>query len=97
MMLELIMAWSIVRVWRHFVIALFKGEIKLVGARKRCERLIECNWDERWASILSASPLMEAVDEGFVCRVYEFIEAYRPALEALANDAINDREYQEQE
>jgi len=91
------MAWSIVRAWRHFVIALFKGEIKLVGARKRCERLIECNWDERVVNISPACLLVEAVDEGFVCRVNEFIEAYRPALEALAYDAINDREYQEQE
>jgi hypothetical protein len=97
MMLELIMAWSIVRVWRHFVIALFKGEIKLVGVRKRCEGLIECSWEERWAGILLERPLVEAVDEGFVCRVNEFIEAYRPALEALAYDAINDRECQEQE
>jgi len=91
------MAWSAFRVWRYFFITLFKGEIKVVGVRERCKGPIECNWDERVGNISPACPRMEAVDEGFVCRVNEFIEAYRPALEALAYDAINDREYQEQE
>lgn len=91
------MGWGIYRGWRHFFIALFKRENKLIGIGERCAGPIGCDWDERRVDILPASPRMEAVDEGFACRVNEFIEGYRPALEALAYDAIDDREYQEQE
>jgi len=91
------MGWGIYRGWRQFFIALFKRENKLIGVGGRCEVPIECNWAERQVGTLTAYPLVEAVDEGFAYRVNEFIEAYRPALEALAYDAIKDREYQEQE
>ncbi len=68
------------------VIALPKEVIERLGVAVGDELEFEFNENERQIILLPAEPEMEAngVDETFARQVAEFIEEYRPALEALA-------------
>jgi len=61
-----------------------KEAIELLAVGEGSEVLVEINRQRRQIVISSAGPELNGVDEEFARQVSEFIEMYRPALDAIA-------------
>jgi len=61
-----------------------KEVIELLAVREGPEVLVEIDRQRRQIVISPAEPELNGVDEEFARQVSEFIEMYRPALDALA-------------
>jgi putative addiction module antidote len=80
------MTRKIFRAGNSLVVSLPKDAIELLGVGVGSEVQVEVDRKEKRVIILPAQTAYEGVDEDFARQVKEFIEAYRPALEALAKD-----------
>jgi len=78
------MARKIFRAGNSLVVSLPKDAIELLGVGEGSEVHIELDRDEKRVIILPSNARLEGIDEKFARQVSEFIEEYRPALEALA-------------
>jgi putative addiction module antidote len=78
------MTRKIFRAGNSLVVSLPKDAIDLLGAGEGSEVNFEIDREERRVIILPADTAIDGVDKEFARQVNEFIEEYRPALEALA-------------
>jgi len=78
------MTRKIFRAGNSLVVSLPKDAIELLGVGEGSEVYIELDREEKRVFILPTNPEIEGIDEEFARQVNEFIEKYRPALEALA-------------
>jgi putative addiction module antidote len=80
------MTRKIFRAGNSLVISLPKDAIELLGVGEGSEVNIEVDREEKRVIIFPTNTAIEGVDETFARQVNEFIEEYRPALEALAKN-----------
>jgi putative addiction module antidote len=80
------MTRKIFRAGNSLVVSLPKDAIELLGVGQGSEVNIEVDREEKRVIILPANTVIEGIDEAFARQVNEFIEEYRPALEALAKN-----------
>ncbi len=66
------------------VVSLPKEMLDFLGITEGSDVDIELDKEQRRVFIASAHQELPEIDEGFARQVSEFIERYRPALEALA-------------
>jgi putative addiction module antidote len=66
------------------VVSIPKDTLELLGLTEGAEVSVELDRERRQIVITPAGTALPGVDEAFARQVAEFIEQYRPALEALA-------------
>jgi putative addiction module antidote len=66
------------------VVSLPKESIQALGLQEGSEVSVELGPDQKEIVIKPAEPPLAEIDETFAQQVADFIEQYRPALEALA-------------
>jgi putative addiction module antidote len=81
---EVSMVRKIFRAGNSMVIALPKDMLDSLHLGEGGEVAVEYDAERRQIVIAPTVPRAEGVDEEFARQVAEFIDAYRPALEALA-------------
>ena len=67
-----------------FVISLSRESLQLLGLQEGSEVTVTVDQDEGHIVIERAQPHLADIDATFAQQVNDFIEQYRPALEALA-------------
>jgi putative addiction module antidote len=77
------MVRKVFRVGTSLVVSLPKESIQALGLQEGSEVSVEVNPEEREIIIKLAGSSLADIDEAFARQVAGFIEAYRPALEAL--------------
>ncbi|HXF69068.1 MAG TPA: AbrB/MazE/SpoVT family DNA-binding domain-containing protein [Thermoflexus sp.] len=75
---------KIFRTGNSAVVSLPKDALELLGLREGSEVSVEVDRERRRIIITPVGSALPGVDEEFARQVAEFIEQYRPALEALA-------------
>jgi putative addiction module antidote len=75
---------KVFRTGNSIVVSLPKDALELLGISEGSEVTIELDREQRQVIISPLQPEMSGIDEAFAREVSEFIERYRPALEALA-------------
>lgn len=78
------MSRKVFRAGNSLVVSLPKDSITALGLREGSEVSIETAPDKKAIVIKAAEASPAGVDEQFARQVADFIEQYRPALEALA-------------
>jgi len=78
------MARKIFRAGNSMVVSLPKESLELLGLSEGSEVSIELDKERRRLIITPVATTLPGVDADFARQVKEFIEQYRPALEALA-------------
>ena len=78
------MVRKIFKTGNSFVIALPRESLQLLGLKEGSEVNVAIDQDEGRIIIERAQPLLADIDGTFAQQVNDFIEQYRPALEALA-------------
>jgi antitoxin MazE len=66
------------------VVSLPKDALEFLGITEGSEVTVELDREQQQLIIAPARPEVSLIDEDFARQVSEFIERYRPALEALA-------------
>jgi putative addiction module antidote len=74
----------IFRTGNSMVVSLPRETLGYLGLKEGSEVSVELNKDRGEIVIAPLDKVLPGVDEGFARQVAEFIEEYRPALEALA-------------
>ena len=78
------MVRKIFKTGNSFVISLPREYLQLLGLQEGSEVTVAVDQDERRIVIEPAQPHLADIDATFAQQVNDFIEQYRPALEALA-------------
>lgn len=78
------MARKVFRAGNSLVVSLPKDAIELLEVGEGSEVYVEVDRKEKRVIIMPSKTVIEGIDEAFARQVDEFIEQYRPALEALA-------------
>ena len=78
------MARKVFRAGNSLVVSLPKEAIELLEVGEGSEVHVEVDRKEKRIIIMPSMAVIEGIDEAFARQVDEFIEQYRPALEALA-------------
>ena len=78
------MVRKIFKTGNSFVISLPRESLQLLGLQEGSEVYVVVDQDEGRIIIERAQPLLADIDPTFAQQLNEFIEQYRPALEALA-------------
>ena len=78
------MVRKIFKTGNSFVISLPRESLQLLGLQEGSEVNVVVDQDEGRIIIERAHPLLADIDPTFAQQLNEFIEQYRPALEALA-------------
>lgn len=78
------MVRKIFRTGNSMVVSLPKDALEFLNLTEGGEVSVELDRERRQIVIAPAEPAFPGVDEAFAHQVAEFIEQYRPALEALA-------------
>ena len=78
------MVRKIFKTGNSFVISLPRESLQLLGLQEGSEVNVAVDQDEGHIIIERAHPLLADIDPTFANQLNEFIEQYRPALEALA-------------
>ncbi len=68
------------------VVSIPKDTLDFLGLAEGSEVSVELDRERRQVIIAPAEAALPGVDEAFARQVSEFIQAYRPALEALAKE-----------
>jgi antitoxin MazE len=75
---------KIFRTGNSMVVSLPKDALDFLGITEGSEVTVELDTEQNRLVISRAPAELSAIDEDFARQVSEFIERYRPALEALA-------------
>ena len=75
---------KIFKTGNSLVVSLSRESIEMLGLREGSELSIVVDSDERQIILSPARPTTGDIDPTFARQLDEFIEQYRPALEALA-------------
>lgn len=78
------MVRKIFRTGNSIVVSLPRDTLDLLGIGEGTEVSVEVDREQRRIVITPVPPALPGVNEEFARQVAEFIEQYRPALEALA-------------
>ena len=78
------MVRKIFKTGNSFVISLPRESLQLLGLQEGSEVNVVVDQDEGRIIIERAHPLLADIDPTFAQQLNEFIDQYRPALEALA-------------
>jgi putative addiction module antidote len=78
------MVRKLFRTGNSLVVSLPRESIELLGLREGSELNVVIDLEERQILLSPAKPAPPDIDETFARQLDEFIEQYRPALEALA-------------
>ncbi len=78
------MVRKIFRTGNSIVVSLPRDTLDLLGIGEGTEVSVEVDREQRRIVITPVTPALPGVNEEFARQVAEFIEQYRPALEALA-------------
>ena len=78
------MVRKIFKTGNSLVISLPKESIQILGLHEGSEVSVVVDQDERRIIIEPAKPSLTDIDLSFAHQLQDFIEQYRPALEALA-------------
>ena len=78
------MVRKIFKTGNSFVISLPRESLQLLGLQEGSEVNVTVDQDEGRIIIERAQPVLADIDATFAQQVNDFIEQYRPALEALA-------------
>lgn len=78
------MVRKIFRAGNSLVVSLPKDILDMLGLDEGAEVSVEMDRERRWIIIAPVGLALPGVHEEFARQVTEFIEQYRPALEALA-------------
>lgn len=78
------MVRKIFKTGNSFVISLPREFLQLLGLQEGSEVNVAVDQDEGRIIIERAQPLLADIDAAFAQQLNDFIEQYRPALEALA-------------
>jgi putative addiction module antidote len=78
------MVRKIFKTGNSFVISLPRASLQQLGLREGSEVNVTVNQEEGQIIIEGARPPLAEIDAEFAQQVHDFIERYRPALEALA-------------
>lgn len=78
------MVRKIFRTGNSMVVSLPRDTLDFLGLAEGAEVSVELNRERRQIVIAPLETALPGVDETFARQVAEFIEQYRPALEALA-------------
>jgi len=79
------MVRKIFKTGNSVVVSLPKDTLDFLGLAEGAEVSVELDRERRQIVIAPLEAALAGVDETFAHQVAEFIEQYRPALEALAN------------
>ncbi len=75
---------KVFRTGNSIVVSLPKDALDFLGITEGSEVTIELDKEQQRLVIAPTQPEVSVIDEEFARQVSEFIERYRPALEALA-------------
>jgi putative addiction module antidote len=78
------MIWKIFKTGNSFVISLPRESLQLLGWQEGSEVNVIVDQDENQITIKKNSAPIADIDPKFAQQLEDFIEQYRPALEALA-------------
>ena len=78
------MVRKVFKTGNSFVVSLPKNALSFLGIGAGADVSVRLDKEQRQLIIQPIDPALSSVDQAFAAQVAEFIEQYRPALEALA-------------